>query len=672
MQFRISRGVRKYALVPFLFVILFLIAGNAYAQKVRLRGHIDPNCPPGIPTRPEWRYADIYADGNIAVQGTSGCLGVFIYDISNPDAPVLASHYNPGGSERFLEAIVVGNRGYFGSGFNAGVHIVDLTDPYSPILLGVVDAAHGNGFQKVHEMVVWGNYLIENFNGAPGRVIKFINISNPANPVFVREIVLQEENWGHAMHVRGNRMFTSGLGSTSTARGRTEIYDIGNIETQAPVLLGVIQDNSATIREDSLVHSSWTTEDGNYLYSCREDVELPGSWGPGDLRVYDIHNPAQPLLVNKISGSSLGLNASTPHNPVVKGNRLYVSWYQAGLQIFDISNPVHPVRIGQYDTYPGTFTPPVIGSDWAIYPFLGDDRVLAGDMNTGLYILDTTRIASPLGNKVSDFDGDGKTDLSKYTPATGVWQVESSSNGGSGSILFGINGDKLTTGDYDGDGRADVSVWRPSSGVWYSLNSSNGVFRADIFGLSGDIPVPGDYDADGRTDIAVWRPGSGVWYIQQSTLGLKIFVWGLNGDKPLVGDYEGDGKADAAIYRNGSWYILQSSSSLPMGAAFGLSSDKPLAGDFDGDGRSDLAVYRPATGIWYVLKSSDNSFTATHFGLPDDTPVSADYDGDGKTDVAIYRPSDGNWHILRSVAGYMIRNFGTADDIPSPSVVNPQ
>ncbi len=703
MDFRMTRQPAKQILFLCAIAAVFMIAGNIYAQKVRLRGFINPNCTPMIASRPQWRYADLYADGNIAVQGTNGCKGVFIYDISDPAHPVLASWYNTPDNEIFLEAIVIGNRGYFGSALVNGVHIVDLTNPYAPVLLGVVDDTHGNGYKRVHEMVVTGNYLIETFNGSPNTIIKVINISNPANPVFVRDIIAQENIWVHAVHVRGNRLFTSGIG-TSGDRGKTEIYDISNIETQAPVLLGFIQDNtSSNVENDRMMHSSWTSEDGNYLYSCREQPEFPGHFDAGDVRVYDIHNPALPMLVNKVTGAQLGINASTPHNPVVVGNRLYVSWYQAGLQVFDITDPVHPQKIGEYDTYADTFTPPVLRQgekrakfaprevmcgnifsirntaidssfqgNWAIYPFLGQDRILAGDMSTGLYILDTTGIAAPLENQVSDFDGDGKTDLSKYTPAGGTWQIENSSNGAVSSAAFGLSDDKLAAGDYDGDGKTDIAVWRPGSGVWYSLDSSSGVFHANQWGLSADIPVPGDYDADGKTDIAVWRPGSGVWYIVQSTLGVKILNWGSNGDKPLVGDYEGDGKADPTIYRNGSWYVLKSSSSLPIGAAFGLSSDRPLAGDFDGDGKSDFAVYRPSTGVWYVFKSSINNFTATAFGLSSDSPIPADYDGDGKTDIAIYRASEGNWHILGTTAGYSVRNFGSGADIPSPTSVIPQ
>ncbi len=681
-------------------IILMMGAFSSFApaQRVKLRGQINPPCAVSNNTK----FADIYADGNIAVQGSYSCRGAFIYNLSNPNAPVLSSWYNPTPNQQFLEAIVIGSRGYFGSGGSNttpdGVHIVDLTNPSSPMLLGKVNSTSGGGFNTIHEMVVFEQngqrFLIENFNGFSSKLLKVINVTNPAAPVFVRDINPTETVWVHAMHIRGNKMYTSGWGSGSSGgNARTEIYDISNIAAQAPALLGFIVDTTTTTAGNSM-HSNWSSEDGNYLYSARE-ISNSAATSPGDIRVYDVSNPAVPLLIKKISMAQLGINASTPHNPVVAGNKLYVSWYQAGLIVFDISNPADPRMIGQYDTWPAAFVETedekqqklnaepwdmvcgsparqnnlITGFDglWAVYPFLGEDKVLIGDLATGLYVVDVT-----VKNKVSDFDGDGKTDFSTFTPASGMWQIEKSSISSTSSTQFGLNGDRLSAGDYDGDGKSDIAVWRPGNGVWYSLNSSDGVFRANQFGLSADQPVAGDYDGDGKTDIAVWRPDNGAWYINQSSGGVRITSWGLNGDKPLVGDYDGDGKDDLTVYRGGVWYVLKSATGQVMGGQFGLADDRPVEGDFDGDAKADLAVFRPSTGVWYVLNSTNNSFAATPFGIGTDLPIPADYDGDGKADIAIYRASDGNWHILRSTSGYTVRNFGTATDIPSPSSANPQ
>ncbi len=678
----------------------FLIAGliafagsDAIGQKVKLRSQINPECTSASTAR----FADIYAEGNIAVQGSFSCRGAFIYDISNPEAPVLASHYNPVPNQQFLEAVVVGNRGYFGSGFGeGGVHIVDLSNPYSPVLLGVVNSANGGGFNRIHEMNVFGSYLIENFNGTSNGIIKIIDVTNPAAAVLKWDFNPQPETvWVHAMHIRGNRLFTSGWGN-SGVRAKTGIYDISSLATRPPTLLGFIEDTtSSAFSNDNNIHSSWTSEDGNYLYSCREV-------GNPDLRVYDIRDPAVPLLVRRINMGDLGLNAVAPHNPVVMGNYLYISWYQAGLQVFDISNPANPVRVGQYDTFERAFAPPaeerrsllesepwdiVCGSEnrqnllpttydglWAVFPFLGQDKVLVGDLQNGLFILDARSVSVPLKNRVSDFDGDGRTDLSVFRAGSGDWQIETSSNSAPGTTHFGLAGDVIVPGDYDGDNRSDLAVFRPSTGIWYLQRSTAG-FAAAQFGVSGDVPVAADYDADGKTDMAVWRPSSGIWYIQQSTLGFKAQQWGINGDKAITGDFEGDGKADIAIWRpsNGFWYVLQSSSSIGMYENFGLASDRPLSGDFDGNGVTDFAVYRPSTGIWYSLDPITRAFRSINFGLSEDIPIPADYDGDSKTDIAVFRPSVNQWYRLNSSDNaFFSREFGQSGDRPSPSSIQPQ
>lgn len=692
MRLRLLAGI----LVSFL--VALLLTGVVSAQKVRLRSKVDPKCViANSNANQNFRYADIFGDGNIAVQGSYNCHGAFIYDLTNPDAAVLASVYDPVPTQSFLEAVVVGNRGYFGSGGTTpglpangdGVHIVDLSNPYLPKLLGKVNPSSGGGFTSVHEMVIWNNYLIENYNSFSNSTIKFIDVSNPSVPVLKWDLT-PTDAWVHAMHVRGNRMYLSGWG------GKIEIYDLSNIANQKPLLIG-------TITGDTTNHSTWTSEDGKYLFSCRETFD-------GDLRVYDVTQPSQPLLVKSIKAGDLGLNAITPHNPTVMGNYLYVAWYQAGLQVFDISDPRNPLRVGQYDTFEPTFAPPddelarlaadepwdmVCGAersqnslptsydgDWAVYPFLGQTKVLAGDMASGLFVLDASRVAVPVKNRVFDWDADGKTDLSVFRASDGSWMI-----GPSGSspltflTYFGLSGDIPVSGDFNGDGRSDVAVFRPSNGTWYIKPDGN--YYGVQWGLQGDIPVAADYDADGRTDIGVFRPSNGTWYIQQSTLGIKIVQWGQGGDKPITGDFEGDGKADIAVWRpsNGVWYVLQSSSSQGLYVGWGSRDlgDRALSADFDGNGRNDFAVYRPNEGTWYIYDpAATPAFRGFKFGLSDDMPIPSDLDGDGKTDLAIYRFNTGQWFWMNSSNdAVQVRSFGNfplgqTGDWPIPASVQPQ
>lgn len=301
--------------------------------------------------------------------------------------------------------------------------------------------------------------------------------------------------------------------------------------------------------------------------------------------------------------------------------------------------------------------------------------LITGDLGPGsgggtvTVMLNTCSEAPMRRNRIADFDGDGRTDVSVYRLPGQWYEMRSSNDVFHTRPGFGEPGDKLVPGDFDGDHKSDIAVFRDSTGEWFTVDSSNGLYEIQLWGQSGDLPVIGDYDGDGKSDLAVFRPSNGAWYIRQSSnLSVRAEQWGANGDRPLFGDFDGDGKSDIAVFRpgEGAWYILLSADGSFKSQAWGLSTDKAVPGDYDGDGKTDIAVYRPDDGAWYVLHSSDNSFSALAWGNSTDVPVPGDYDGDGKTDVAVYRL--GTWYILDSSDAVMkVRYFGLSDDVPLPS-----
>ncbi len=157
-----------------------------------------------------------------------------------------------------------------------------------------------------------------------------------------------------------------------------------------------------------------------------------------------------------------------------------------------------------------------------------------------------------------DFDGDGIDDPGVFRPSNGFWFVLLSSRGRSplpGDALvtqWGLPGDHPVVGDFDGDGRSDLSVWRPATGNWWSCYSGSEFdcgqgFGVRQFGLDVDVPFALDRNGDGITDFTVWReflPGVdiGAWYTSENNIltGAAPEVlrtqWGLPGDISMSSD----------------------------------------------------------------------------------------------------------------------------------------
>ena len=173
---------------------------------------------------------------------------------------------------------------------------------------------------------------------------------------------------------------------------------------------------------------------------------------------------------------------------------------------------------------------------------------------------------------VGDWNGDGKTEIGLFNPATATWWLDTNENGtldsGDAQYVFGFPGSNVipVVGDWNGDGKTEVGIY--VNGVWFrdvdGSHTWDAANQATIAYLGWDdggthtvIPVPGHWAGTGKTQIGVYC--NGAWFLDSAGTdqwdGGHTY-WGWSGALiPIAGNWSGSGTKDQlAVYDQGVWF----------------------------------------------------------------------------------------------------------------------
>jgi len=272
----------------------------------------------------------------------AGEIGLEIWDVSNPSAPVkLGSCETPGYAQ---DVYVSGSYAYVAD--KTALQVIDVSSPSNPREMGSYTAVLARG---VH---VSGSYAYL----ADINALSVIDVSVPSNPQKAASCDC-DRNPGD-VYVSGSYAY---VGTYSWDwGGGVQVVDISNpLEPQA---LGVCTTSSV-----SRVHVS-----GSYAYLATGLSEMDA----GGLAIVDVSNPSNPQVVagHETHGMSKDVYVSDSY--------AYVADEVGGLRVVDVSNPAAPYEVTHYATPAATEDVFILGSH---------AYIAAGD----LWVLDISNLSHP-------------------------------------------------------------------------------------------------------------------------------------------------------------------------------------------------------------------------------------------------------------------------------------
>ena len=422
-----------------------------------------------------------YAPADNLVYAACRSDGLWIVDVSNPQAPFKAGAYKDTEQDLDIFSVAVDNHlAYLGCGLS-GVNIVDVSDPGDTNLLRNIDlyGAMG-GLTYAVDTIVSGGYLYVSdiFVGQ-----HIYDVSDPNDPQPVKLLALTP---AQDLFIENNFLFVSLMSGT------LEIIDISKPKeiTEEGI--------TATYQNEGLANRA-TRVAGDTAYVAFDQAGLHV------LDITDIKNPVhKPAWEYTATGAkSIALDTAE--------NTAYITDDQIGLQKIDVADPANMTQLAEFDT-PADVTAIDVAGDYA---YALDDSVGDTPENEGLRIFKLTITNKAVEFNLSGFiatpgraadvcvftenayvaDGENGLQIINIMDKTAPELRSQVETPGTAAGVFVDSG--FTYIADGGEGLSVVDTGRPAS--------PERLASVDTAGYAGDVFVAGDfaYVADGDNGLVI-------------------------------------------------------------------------------------------------------------------------------------------------------------------------
>lgn len=415
------------------------------------------------------------------------------------------------------------NHAYVTCECSSGLLIVDMNPLPQSSSLNYTYWKSGDTFEfsSSHNIFIDENGVAYIFgaNVGKGGAIMLDLTQDPMNPV---ELGIYDEEYLHDGVVRGDTLWGGAV-----YIGDAQVIDV--TDKSEPVLM------SSWKTPSSFTHNMWFSDDNNYLFTTDEVTN-------GSIASYDVSNIFNPKEIDIWQPQDTGI---IPHNTHFFDDYLITSHYTIGINIIDVKRPNNMIETGRFDTSP-SYNYEGFHGCWGAYPWLPSGKILATDIETGLYVFQPTYqrgcylegavtdqhtgspIFFPTIELIEDSSAITGSLTGKYATATldaGTYSVKVSADGYYSKTITGVvlvNG-QLTELDVelsnwptsiDEVGVGELSVYPNPASDEIQLTAASNISSYSIISASGAVAKSGEINAAFNYAINVSDLPAGIYVLQ--------------------------------------------------------------------------------------------------------------------------------------------------------------